>query len=561
MNASTLDKRLFCVLAVALACFWAPNAAPGPAQRANGVQACAKEAMPQNSAPAIQVTTRLVQIGVIVRDKNGPVANLTKDDFSVLDRGKPQKISFFSLESSEHTAQPAPEPLPQNTFSDLPQYGSGTVGSITIVLLDNLNTLYGSAPAGAYESTPSWMEDFALANGKAHLIQFVKNLNPKDRIAIYGLRHSLHVLCDFTSDRSQLLAILKNYDTTPMTSRDIAEPGATHTPVPDPRFDQKIDAHRLDEAARANQDRGGITMAALQSIAAHVANIPGRKNLVWLTANLPFSGDVLARILSPAQIAPYPIDARGLLPRSVALGGMVEEDDLLRGGMPAQSPQPVGIDTMERVAEQTGGEAFVNTNDITGAIRKAIEDSAVIYTLGFYVDPESMDEKFHELKVQVKPSGLTVRYPKGYFAVKDAPATKGQNQIGLLTAVRSPVESSETPIQVKVDRVNRPMPDSLSLLGSIGVHELHLTHDGVVRTGLVDVTIIEQDETGKVLGESANRINLRFTEERYAASLKSGVKFRQLVQPQAGATTLRVLVQGPATAAIGSLIIPLAQVK
>ena len=218
----------------------------------------------QASAPAIQVTTRLVQIDVIVRDKNGPVANLTKDDFSVFDRGKQQKISFFSLDSAKDSAQSEPEPLPQNTFSDLPQYAAGAVGSITIVLLDNLNTLYGSAPAGAYESTPAWMEDFALANGKAHLIQFAKNLNPKDRVAIYGLRQSLHVLCDFTCNRAQLLAILQKYDTTPLTSRDIAEPGATHTPVPDPRFDKKVDSERLDKAGSANMDRAGITMAALR---------------------------------------------------------------------------------------------------------------------------------------------------------------------------------------------------------------------------------------------------------------------------------------------------------
>lgn len=536
------------MLPVCLCCGLLAFTAPRPQQAAT-----------QSSGPAIHVTTRLVQIGVIVRDKSGPVSNLTKEDFAVLDQGKPQKISFFSLDSSAQAAQPA-QPLPQNTFSDLPQYAAGTVGSITIILLDNLNTLYGSAPAGAYESTPAWMEDFALANGKAHLIEFVKTLNPKDRIAIYGLRHSLHVLCDFTSDRSQLLAILKNYDTTPMTSRDIAEPGATHTPVPG-RFNPDVDADRMALAAQANQNRGGITMAALLSIAAHVASIPGRKNLVWLTANLPFSGAAMARILSPAQIAAYPVDARGLLPRSLALGGMVDADDLLRGGMPAQSPQPIGIDTMERVAEQTGGEAFVNTNDITGAIRKAVEDSAVIYTLGFYVASESMDGKFHELKVQVKRSGLTVRYPKAYFAVKDTPATKDQNRIGLVTAVQSPVESSAIPLQVKVDRVNEPMPNSLSLLGSIGIHDLHLTQSGVVRTGLVDVTIIEQDGTGKVVSESANRINLRFTEEQYVGCLKSGMKFRQFVQPQAGVTTLRVLVQDPSTAAIGSLIVPLSEVK
>ena len=98
-------------------------------------------------------------VGVIARDKNGPVADLTKDDFVVLDRGKPQKISVFSVESSESASQPA-QPLPQNTFSDLPQYGAATPRSVTIVLLDNLNTLSGNGHEG-YEDGPEWMEDLA----------------------------------------------------------------------------------------------------------------------------------------------------------------------------------------------------------------------------------------------------------------------------------------------------------------------------------------------------------------------------------------------------------------
>jgi hypothetical protein len=72
------------------------------------------------SAPNIRVSTRLVQIGIIVRDKNGPVVDLTKDDFAVLDRGRPQKISIFARESVE-AASPTTQPLPANTFSDLPQ--------------------------------------------------------------------------------------------------------------------------------------------------------------------------------------------------------------------------------------------------------------------------------------------------------------------------------------------------------------------------------------------------------------------------------------------------------
>lgn len=107
--------------------------------------------------PQIKVSTRLVEFGVIVRDKDGPVEDMTKDDFVVLDRGKQQKISVFTVGSSESAPQPA-QPLPPNTFSNLPQYGSNRPRSVTIILLDNLNTLSGSTPE-IYESTPFWLED------------------------------------------------------------------------------------------------------------------------------------------------------------------------------------------------------------------------------------------------------------------------------------------------------------------------------------------------------------------------------------------------------------------
>ncbi|HLQ76421.1 MAG TPA: hypothetical protein VK210_03650, partial [Terriglobia bacterium] len=48
----------------------------------------------------IQVTTRLVEISVVVRDKNGPVTGLTKENFTVLDNGKVQRIDVFSATDS-----------------------------------------------------------------------------------------------------------------------------------------------------------------------------------------------------------------------------------------------------------------------------------------------------------------------------------------------------------------------------------------------------------------------------------------------------------------------------
>jgi len=534
----------------------------------------------QNSpqAPQIRVSTHLVQIGVIVRDKNGPVSNLTQNDFVVLDRGKTQEISVFSADAAVSAQQPSPQALPKNTFSDLPHYGVTAPRSVTIVLLDNLNTLYGSAPETRYEETPYWLEDLALRNAQQHLIEFIQTLDPRDRVAIYGLRHSLHILCDFTSDRDQLLTILKNYDTRSITNRAVVEPGKTIMVFPghdSPFADISPQASAFENGASAglaetaNADRSAETMAALQQIAAHVANVPGRKNLVWLTANLPFSGAAMAHVLSPANIAVYPVDARGLLAQSstVAIGiwGTADYDDVSgasghRDNMPAQSSQPIGIGTMQKVADETGGQAFVNTNDLTGAIRKAVEDSAVTYTLGFYISRDALDGTFHDLKVEVKRSGLTIRYPKGYFAFPDTTPTKNEDQVRLMTVVQSPIESSSIPLQATVDRVSQP-PDWLRVVLSIDAHDLHLVPSDGVRKGAIDVYIIEQDRAGKLLLRSGKTFTLEFPEKQYDALLKSGILFHELVQPHSGATTLRVLVEDSATGQVGSLIILLSQLN
>lgn len=536
--------------------------------------------------PKIRVSTRLVQIGVIVRDKNGPVTNLKQGDFTILDRGKPQKISMFSVESGPTPIPSAaphmqtasnPTPLPPNAFSDLPQYAAPP-RSVTIVLLDNLNTLYGSAPASRYEETPLWVEDLALQNAKNHLVDFIKQLQPEDRVAIYGLTHSLHVVCDFTSDRNQLLAILKNYDTKSVTNRQVVEPGKQI--IEFPGHDSRIadisrpsssfeDGASLRLAAGANESRETETLAALQEIAAHVANIPGRKNLVWLTANLPFSGAEMARILGPANIAVYPVDARGLLGRSVnreLMPGTADADDVSGASghmdnMPAQSSQPIGIATMQKVADQTGGQAFVNTNDLTGAIRKAVEDSAVTYTLGFYINSDSLDGKFHEIKVEVNRKGLAMRYPKGYFAFPDAQPSANDDERAIVNAMASPIESSTILLNASVNKAPKPRPNSFNLVCSIDIHGIRFTQSGGQREGAVTVYVIGQNAAGKVLHHWSKTYNLQFSDAQYESLLKTGIPFRQGIELSPDVTTLRVLVQDPSTSKLGSLIIPLAQVN
>lgn len=531
-------------------------------------------AAPKNRTPQIpqiRVSTRLVKVGVIARDKNGPVTNLTANDFVVLDRGRPTRVSFFSMDanpSAGHSLVAAALPLTRNTFSDVPQRGAAQPTSVTVVLLDNLNTLYGSAPA-PYEDDPRWIEAHALANAKQHLIAFVKKLGPTDLVAIYGLSESLHVLCDFTSDRKELLNVLNRYDVTSRTSRQDAQPGQFHIPNTPPEFSADVTAAAKTNAAILNQKRAEITRTALLTIANHLADVPGRKNLIWLTADIPISGTAIRASTGRADLVIYPVDARGLLPFAPPVSDtngdtfnrLVTHDYSENAPSPPTSSEPPGVEQMLEIASTTGGRAFVNTNDLAGAIRQAIEDSDVTYTIGFYIGQDSIDGKFHRLKIEAKRKGVTLRYPKGYFAFQDTPATKDQNSENLLAAVRSPIESSMIPVHVRIERVETPLPHCLSIFGSIDIGRMQFAQNGGVRRGTASVVTIEQDQTGRVVAQSASTIHLRLSGKEYGDSLNIGFPFHQFVQPKKDASTVRILVEDTSTAEVGSLIIPLSDVK
>lgn len=98
------------------------------------------QAAPSNSevpAPTIRVSTHLVLVDVVVTDKQGkPVSGLNREDFVLQEKGKAQKIAFFTP-SSESQSQPAPA-LPPGIYSNKPEYRSPG-GPLVILLLDAAN--------------------------------------------------------------------------------------------------------------------------------------------------------------------------------------------------------------------------------------------------------------------------------------------------------------------------------------------------------------------------------------------------------------------------------------
>jgi VWFA-related protein len=237
---------------------------------------------------------------------------------------------------------------------------------VTIILLDRLNTLIETSASGA-EETPLWNAGQALQNAKQHVIRLVDELGPNDRVAIYSLGESLSVLSDFTSDRQELKTILNNFNATSITSREMAEPDPVHIcPPGEPcEINGATNRDRQALADITNATRAQTTMAALSAIAAHVAAVPGRKGLVWLTANLPVSGEGVGRMLSRSNISIYPVDARGLLPLMAPRMTVGDGVTMLRttnggavlGSGSTSSQEPPGVGAMQTLADETGGRA------------------------------------------------------------------------------------------------------------------------------------------------------------------------------------------------------------
>jgi VWFA-related protein len=524
---------------------------------------------------AIRVNSQLVEINVVALNRTGqPVGDLTKDDFEILDNGKPQEVRFFALEAkTEHAAAPAP--LPGHVFSNKTLGKVATAPAVSVVLFDLLNTEFADQ-----------------ANAKQQLLSLMHKVQPGERIGVYVLGREVGVLHDFTDDPRQLAAVLARFEGRP--SPELAAiADAQARPV-----DLGAAADRFAEAERLlkggqnvqkdyfNVDRATITLSALKDIARHLARQPGRKSLVWISGSFPFTLgvsqqdlDELAkdspnrergsfqalfesamRAVSDANMAIYPVDARGLIPSSIydagnpagSPGGYSRTDERNR---PLYSPP--NLDSMENLANKSGGRAFFNANDLQQSISTALADNRVTYTLAF--SPASApDNKFHVLKVTVRRKDVNLRYRQGYLAASRSARPSDPRAI-LKDAVVSPLEASAIGITVKAE-VPKSADGAWQLVTTVDSHDLAVAEQNGKWVGHLQVLYSVQAETGKELGGTLDDVNLDLKPEIWAHITTDGLPMRKEFQAPPNAFKIRIAVCDVSTGRLGSISIPLTHV-
>ncbi len=486
--------------------------------------------------PVFHAGTRLVQVDVVVRNKSGPVAGLKKEDFSLLDEGSPQQISLFSV-TTQHSSKQA-TPLPAGTVSNRLSRLGEAPASATVLLIDRLNTPINSQP---------------YANQK--VIRFVGTNGGRARLGIYTLGSALHVVQDLTDDPDRLERAARSLK--PQDSRRLSADvtvDSTGDVITDAMVRRSLEG--LEDIV--GSDHVQLTRDALVAIAHHLASVPGRKNLIWISASFPifiqrahysldFSKDVsaAARALNDANVAVYPVDARGLIESPA---GIAEES--LRQTRPplAQPAGPSGADTMNTLAALTGGRAFYNSNGIEDSISEAIDDAQITYTLGFYPAEGSFDDKFHKLTVRVDQKNVSLRFRQGYFATKsDAPAPATLTQL-----LQDPLDATAIGMRASATE-DAGKAGSYQVHVIVDLHDIHLEHRNNIALGSVDVSLfVEHSKTARTFTRK-----IEIPDEQLSAALEKGVEVDGSIQADNRNGVVRIVALDPATGASGSLRVPL----
>jgi VWFA-related protein len=553
---------------------------------AAGCLALLAQQAPPKPAPAgvLRVETRLVLVDVVVTDKSGqPVRGLTKDDFTLLENGKSQRITAFSFEDAvERTAaRPAIPPLPANLYTNRPEYRLPR-GPLTLLLLDALNT-------------PVLDQEYAR---QQMLLYLKKQLKPDQQTAILALTTGLFLLQDFTSDPKLLIAALEQHRTKDSVLLGREEPNAIPEEamqiVVPPSVADSLERFEEERIAMLQERRALITLGALQAIARATAGYRGRKNLIWVSAGFPFSlvperEDSLAvprqfseeirrtaAQLTDAQVAVYPVDARGLVGVSIidTSGRMLNSRGLGLAGSAFGDRLSVESRalsnshfTMHEIADDTGGRAFTNRNDLDLATAKAVADGSTYYTLAYYPEAANWDRKFHRIEVKVNRPGLKVRHRRGYYARLPAAAPPPADAKAAAKAARLAEED-----------VRNALGDPLPATGVI--FRAHVTppapgaHSRLVAEFYVDAETLEFEETtegsrrcdlefvaaaiveGRVATSAGRNLKCNLQPERFAHVREYGLPMTLELDLTPGTYNLRLLVRDNLTGEIGTVSVP-----
>jgi VWFA-related protein len=462
---------------------------------------------PSASSYTLKVSSDLVLTNVVVRDrKTGQlVRGLKKDDFSILEDGKPQQITSFDTEDVDQAAQLAEATVAGRAGQPVVLSAGGTV-SPEQMRNHRLIVMF-------FDTTSLQPDDLVRVQDAAR--DFItKKMQAADLVAAVSLGSNLQVDQDFTQDKQLLLKAVNSYGG---DSNQGYVPGATATTnqVEDTTSFTPDETEYND----INTDR---ELYAISTISKSLAYINEKKSMLYFSGGIQRDGienqaSIRAAINAAvrANLSIYSVDARGLQaisPLGDASTGSLRGNAAFSGAA-LQNNLDSNFNSQEVMAtlsSDTGGKAFFDSNDFSPAFEQVQRDSSSYYVLGFHSTNLTRDGRFRKLQIRINRPDVKLEYRPGYYAPADYKhANSDERERQLEAELSTDLPSTDVSVYLqalyfRLDPTHYSVPISILVPGS----QIPFTKGGDRDKATLDVIGQVKDSSGRIIGNARDTVKL-----------------------------------------------------
>lgn len=541
----------------------------------------------------VRISTNLIQVDVTVTDKNGKVVSgLTADDFEIYENGERQGISNFSFVS--RTAGSVSVSDRPSSIADAQdptkRLERGSVANTIAIVVDDLNMSFGS-----------------VYYARRALRRFVDTqMQPSDLVAIIRTGGGVGALQQFTSDKRLLHAAIDrirwnplgasgidsltpvNQNNTEITERfniesDLvagqnAGPKRVKTLLRENISDKKLTDYEVTK--NVADAEGGIqaqaSLGAVRYVISGMKALPGRKTMMLFTDGLSITDDAsksstsavfqyiqeIVDLANRASVVVYTFDTKGMASMAIqASDNTYEVIDGHRGQKVRERERDFrnSQDGLAYFADQTGGKALLNSNDLNGGIQRALDEQAGYYLLAYLPDSDTFDaakRKFNKLEIKVRRPGLNVSYRSGFFNTStDAAPPQLSVERLIADALMSPFAQNDIALNINAlyadDATDGPYLRSFLHIDAKSL-KFHDDADGW-KKATFDVAAITFGDNGIPVESKESKYTIKARGATYDAMLANGFVY-VLIMPvkKHGVYQYRVAVRDADTGKIGS---------
>ena len=545
-----MTKRLVLSVAAAAALstgvLWAQQAAaPAPAA-------------PQEATPPVifRVEVDYVEADVYVVDaQNNPVNDLKADEFEVIEDGKPQKVTSFSLVNIpiERAERPlfATAPVEQDV-----QTNDHTEGRIYLIVLDDVHTEFSRTPR-----VKAAMRRF-----------FERSFGTNDLAAIVFTGRS-NGSQDFTNNPRLLMAAVDKFVGRKLPSATINKLEGVRVSPETGGLQVGDDKDMLERSFNARN-----AMGTVRKLAEFMANVRGRRKALLLVGEgvdfdineaVGLAGSTASAVLldthdaiasaSRGNVSIYAIDPRGLTTGSEDL--ITQSSTFPEQGAGLQSLQNelrLSQDSLRVLAANTGGFAVLNRNDFNTAFDRIVQENSQYYLLGYYSTNSRRDGRYRKIQVRVKRPGLRVaRARNGYYEARGrrpADPAPGTANPALSAAIASPLPVAGMPLKVFAGAYKGEAPNAaVAVVLELDASKLDFVEANGTFNESLEIANAATNSTGKVFPGERNTAKLALKPDTYKSATEHGFRLLTQVNLPPGKYQLR-LAAATASGKAGSVL-------